>query len=172
MINDYTNYDNLKLYVKKNKLQEIIKYYQVFGWELVGQNENNQYEDIIDLTFTRLHKIDNKDELQLQQIYMEERLNEIGRLDKIKHAKTTSFGLCFGLIAIALMFFSIMLSIKVDILWVIIYGSVMFFAGIVLIIFEMKLLIKMYNHENIIYKQKKEELEFQISIILNRVKNL
>ena len=61
-INDYINYDSLKLYVKKNKSKEIIEHYKLFGWELAEEFENKKYEDILDLTFCRAHKIENKDE--------------------------------------------------------------------------------------------------------------
>ena len=65
---DYENYDTLNLYVKKIKAEEIKERYKNFGWILFNEQENATYEDILDLTFTRPHKIENKDELQLMQV--------------------------------------------------------------------------------------------------------
>ena len=42
-INDYKNYDVLNLYVKRNKLEDIINKYSIFGWELEKQEDNKQY---------------------------------------------------------------------------------------------------------------------------------
>ena len=69
-------YDELRLYVKKTKKDEIVNHYKVFGWNLVSINENKRYEDIVDLEFKRPHKIKEKDELQLLQVYMEENVNQ------------------------------------------------------------------------------------------------
>ena len=111
-IDNYKEYDTLTLYVKKNKSTGIIKHYKIFGWELVEEADNNMYADLVDLTFIRSHKIKNKDELQLQQVYMEETLNKLGKLDKFKHAKSASVGLSVGTIILAFIVFAVIINIK------------------------------------------------------------
>ena len=123
-INDYINYDSLKLYVKKNKSKEIIEHYKLFGWEVLEEFENKKYEDILDLTFCRPHKIKNKDELQLLQVYMEERLNEQAKIEKHKHSKTTSIGLCLGVIGVGLITLGLLACLKV-IMFVSLIGGIL-----------------------------------------------
>ena len=171
-IKNYKYYDNLTLYVKKNKLKEIIQHYEIFGWELVEQKENGRYEDIVDLTFTRPHKIKHKDELQLQQVYMEEKLNELGKCERYKHSKTTSFGLCFGLITIAIIVLGVLISLSVKSIEGLICGIVIVVMGFLLIGFEFVMLRKIYQYENELYEQRSEELERQIVKISKRVTEL
>lgn len=169
---NYKDYDTLTLYVKKNKSKKIIDYYKIFGWELVKEDENRRYEDLTDLTFTRPHKIKNKDDLQLQQVYMEETLNQIGRLEKRKHAKATSFGLCFGVIALALMVVGVVLGLNYTNLPMLIGGIALVAVGLILVIIGVIWLRKVYKNETLVYEQKREILEYQINEICTKVKTL
>ena len=136
------------------------------------EKENKRYEDIVDLTFARPHKIKNKDELQLQQIYMEEKLNAIGKLERTKHVKTTSFGVSFGVITLAIFILGLLVAIKVNSIWGIIAGCMIAFVGLALILFETRLLIKVYSRERIVFDKKYEELKQGIIAILQTVKQL
>lgn len=95
---NYKNFDRLDIYAKKDKKRRIIQCYQSFSWKLVHRQESKRYADTEELTFIRPHKIKNKDFLQYNQIEMENILNDIGKLGKNKHARSTIFGLCFGLL--------------------------------------------------------------------------
>ena len=79
---DSNKFDTLNLFVKKIKRQDVVDTYTSLGWKLLTEKENDRYEDIIDLTFLRPHKIQNKDQLQLMQVYTEDNLNEIAKLEK------------------------------------------------------------------------------------------
>lgn len=94
--------DFLDLYVKKEKSQEIVRRYRIFGWQLEKASENNLYEDLVDLTFSRPHNIPNKDELQLVQVYMEEKVNEIAKEEHHKHSKSIALGLSCGVLGLVL----------------------------------------------------------------------
>ena len=96
------NYDNLTLYVKKNKVEEIVQHYEIFGWQLVKSVENDRYEDLVDLTFVRPHKIENKDDLQLYQVFMEEKLNEAAKAQRRRHIWSTLFAFNASLIGFVL----------------------------------------------------------------------
>lgn len=171
-INDYKNYDVLNLYVKRNKLEDIINKYSIFGWELEKQEDNKQYEDIVDLTFVRPHKIKNKDEVQLLQVYMEERLNKVGQLERNKNAKTTSLALIFGVIGIALLslgaldlifrFFGIWFA--TDIVFLVL--------GIILALTGAFVVPKTYKKEKVDFDSKISVLELEIDNICERVKTL
>ncbi|MBQ7880974.1 MAG: hypothetical protein IJ358_03950 [Clostridia bacterium] len=171
-INNYKDYDTLTLYVKKNKLKEIIENYQIFGWELVKEQENDRYEDIVDLTFTRPHKIANKDELQLQQVYMEEKLNELGKLERHKHSKTTSIGLCFGTLALAFIIIGVLVALKTNSVTGLVGGIVVAIVGVLLIVVECIILFKLYKNETTIYEQRHNDLESELFMITKTVTEL
>ena len=169
--NNNLDYDTLTLLVKKEKQEEIIKCYQNFGWELVGNNENRKYEDIVDLIFKRPHKIKNKDELQLQQVYMEERLNEIGKLERHKHSKTTGFCLFFGVIGLAMIIYGLYLILKFNIAQIpisISQLSVGFVFCLATIIFAPKI----YKKEKKTFHEKTIKLQEELKAIYEVVSTL
>ena len=171
-INNYIDYDNLTLYVKKNKAKEIIEHYAIFGWKLVCEKQNKTYEDIIDISFTRPHKISNKDELQLQQVYMEERLNALGKLERHKHARSTSIGLCIGVMALVMIILGVLIALKVNSVQGLVVAIVIVVVGVILTIIDFVNIPQIRKNENLIYEQKHDELEVQLFAIFTKVKEL
>ncbi len=170
--NDYNNYDTLQLYVKKCKMDEIISRYKIFGWDVIESSDNAQYEDIVDITLLRPHKIDSKDELQLMQVYMEERLNAIAKIERNKHAKTTAIGLCLGVAALAVIIISILNLCRLLLDYNIVISIIMLSIGIIGLIIEVIMLPRLYKKENAQCLVKKHILERELDIICNNVKNL
>ena len=168
MKNNYRDNDSLTLYVKKNKSEEIISYYNFFGWELVVQDDNSRYEDLIDLTFTRPHKMKNKDELQLQQIYMEEALNKMGKLERHKHSRITAFGLCLGVLSLISIFLGVYCGLKLKSLWGIIGGMLFAVIGVVAVVIEAFIFPKMYKRIDELYEIKHKDLELELRTICER----
>lgn len=165
---DYTNLDKLDIYAQKDKANKIIECYQSFSWQLVSNNENEKYENIRDLSFIRPHKIKNKDYLQYNQIEMENILNEIGKLEKKKHAKSTSLGLLFGLISSFFLFLGF---------YLILYTNVSLFTSIFTIVFALGitmmttlLSIKIFKKEKIDFENKYSSLNIKLEDICKIVK--
>ncbi len=157
--------DKLTLYVKKIKAQSVIEHYQTFGWQLVNEEENSRYEDIVDLSFERAHNISNKDELQLLQIYMENDLNSLAKLENNKHPKTTAFGLFFGVIGLALVVFAALHGFKIlnDLsLWICI---TMASIGCVMLLLTAIFIPKLYKKETLIFEEKSKQYQ-------NNLKNI
>lgn len=171
-IDNYKDFDKLSLYVKKYKAEEIIEHYKKFKWKLVDQSENNRYEDIIDLTFIREHKIENKDELQLLQVYMEERLNNVGKLEKNKNAKSTSFGLFFGAIGTFLFIFGLMCCFQCFLLLNLFTSIVFSCIGLILIIICAIFLPKIIKKEKSDFIFNKKKVEKEIDDICNKALSL
>lgn len=171
-INDYKNYDSLTLYVKKEMLEEITNRYLIFGWEVSDKKENTTYEDIIDVTFVRPHKIKNKDDLQFYQVHMEETLNDSAKLDRNKNSKTTVFGLCIGAIVVALIWFGVSFFIQKTTTLQFIVGIVMIILGILLLVLELIYLPKLYRKEKQDYINKKQKIETELEEICNKAKKL
>lgn len=160
--------DKLTICVKKQKVEDVIKSYEVFGWKVSQQVENSRYDDIVDVSFLRPHYIDNKDELQLQQVYMEKVLNSIGKIEKMANAKTTLFGLVTGLLSVGVIAIGIMLIVQNILAWGIVLASL---GGIAIVVFGM-CCVKMHIRETYSNNLRKEELTSQLNDILKYVSKL
>ena len=167
--NNYNEYDKLVLYVKKDKVESIVKHYILFGWCVESQEDNDRYEDIVDITFYRPHKIENKDELQLLQVHMEERINKLAEIDKHKNSLTTALGLCLGTFIITLMTFGFLgvanVLEKISLLWIL----VLFATSLVLIVIEVLFLPKIYKQEIKKHKFDHDKIEAEINEVCDRV---
>lgn len=162
------NYDNLTLYVKKNKVEEIVQHYKIFGWQLVKSVENDRYEDLVDLTFVRPHKIVNKDDLQLYQVYMEEKLNEAAKTQRRRHLCSTLFAFNVGLIGLTLIILGIITLTTLTILNV--AGGIVFVClGTMFFLVEALILPKIVKKENKKYAKKKQSLDEEIDSICEKV---
>lgn len=162
---DSNNFDTLNLFVKKIKRQDVIDTYTSLGWKLLTEKENDRYEDIIDLTFLRPHKIQNKDQLQLMQVYTEDNLNEIAKLERNKHSKTTGLGLFFGSIALMLLCGGIYFIIKSQSL---LLSISMLVVGTGLSVLQIIFLPKLFKKENLTFNSKVSALNSQIQDICNK----
>ena len=164
--------DTLKILAKKNKSDEIISLYEDFGWIVESKNENRHYEDIFDISFTRQHSIKNKDELQLLQVHMEERLNAQAKLEKNKHSKLTAFSLCFGVLGIFTLVFCIIMSFNLLPHVGIISGSISMFVGLSLFLVGGLTMPKVYKIENEYFKNESKRLKVEIENISKRAQTL
>lgn len=168
MKKEIIEYDNLTLYVKKTKAEDVVKHYHKFGWELVSNEENKRYEDIVDLAFKRPHKIEEKDELQLLQVYMEENLNKTAKLERNKYSKTTAFALFFGVIGLTLFVLSVLNAVKVlnwyGLVTLIILGSV----GLVFLIITAIFTPMLFKKDKINFNLQKNNLSEELSIICKK----
>ncbi len=84
---DYENYDYIEIIVKRESADEIINGYARLLWTLNEQKEDKRYHDLIHLSFYRPHKIQNKDRLQLLQVYYENIINEKACILENKNSK-------------------------------------------------------------------------------------
>ncbi len=156
---DYHNYDSLKLFVKKEKAKDIIDKYQLLKWQLVTQNENDRYEDIVDLEFTRPHKIANKDKLQLLQVYLEEELNSFAKVESKKHSKSTIAGLIVGLFGLALMTLGVLINFGYSTVTSFVFSLIFFIIGSAFIGAEIFFLPKMVRTEKLTFLENKTKHE-------------
>lgn len=171
MEKDYTNFDTITLYVKKHKVEKIIEYYKIFGWEVKSQLHNKHYADLTDLVFCRPHKIENKDELQLLQVYLEDKLNIEGKNEKDRHVKSKCFILTFGILGFLFLLFGTLICFNIFTLGLgfgISFCTLAFALLVVGIIF----LPKLFKKEKIILAQKQTKVNQEIQEICNQAKKL
>ena len=170
--NNYNDYDKLTIYVKKDKVDAILQKYEVFSWEVEDKKENSRYDDILDVTFCRPHKIPYKDELQLMQVYMEEEINTLAKKERHKHNKSTAVGLGCGLPGLAILVFGILNFFKLFPPMGLIVGILCTVIGLGATIFTSFVLPKMVKTENADFLGSCKTHNANIDKICNQVKTL
>ena len=90
---DYEKYDYIEIIVKKENVDEVVSSYGKFLWKEISRKEDRRYSDVLHVSFYRAHNIENKDRLQLLQVYYEFALNERAELNEKKHHKSRA-GIC------------------------------------------------------------------------------
>ena len=110
---DYLEYDYLRLSVKRDKVEQVVKGYNAFLFVEVNRYEDRRFSNLLHLEFKRPHKIKNKDSLQYLQVEYECAINECAKEENEKHYKSqtiASFAVTLAVLAfagvIALIFFA------------------------------------------------------------------
>lgn len=169
---DFQNYDYLDIIVKKENEQELVDAYSIFLWEKTGEKEDNQYRDVVHLSFRRPHKIENKDRLQLLQVYYESALNERAELKIKKHSKTTESICNLAFFSLVFLFGAGVFIYFLKTTLSIILGSVFALAVFVGDVFLSRVIKKGYKKEKLTFNEKSQVFEKNIETILEEVKNL
>lgn len=172
MNNNLMETDTLSLFVKKERKESVIKSYECFGWEVAVEQQSARYENVLEIKFIRPHFIKNKDDLQFMQVNMERDLNNIGKLDKQKHQKSTIISLTLiplWLIVIAL---NVLAIIKLNGAMQIITGVVLSLISIFLVVNIPILLIKTIKKEKLRYREKYKELKDSVKELCERAQVL
>lgn len=169
---DYTNFDRLEVLAKKEKSDKIIECYNSFQWKLINCKENERYNDTFNLTFSRPHKISNKDYLQYTQIEMENTLNDIGKLEKNKHTKSTVCGLSLGIIIILLLTIATTCLLKLNTTFSLILGILCSTFAIIMVIICTLTSVSISKKENIYFEKKHLQLTETLDKICNKVKEI
>ena len=145
MEKDYVNFDYLHATVKSDKLDELIAHYKTLRWEVYELDEDSVYDDVVHLSLYRPHKIENKDELQILQIYLESAWNDIGRAENNPHAKTLITGLTAGILAVILIVVGACLIIDANT----VIGAVLVASGGVCTGIAIPVCVKLFKAERI-----------------------
>lgn len=169
--NDYKNFDRISLFVKSKKVEKIIEYYKIFGWEVESQTHNKHYADLTDLVFCRPHKIQNKDELQLLQVYLENKLNTEGKNEKDRHIKSKCLILTFGVLGFLFLLLGTLICLNIFEIGLG-FGISFCTLALVLLVVGIIFLPKLFKKEKIILAQKQTKVNQEIQEICDRAKNL
>ncbi len=169
---DHENYDYIEIIVKKENAEQVISAYRDFLWKEISRKEDKRYHDIVHIGFCRARDIQNKDRLQLLQVYYEFALNERADLFEKKHRKSNA-GIC------NLAVFATVLLVGLWLLIFYIKTLPIFLGGIVLtsiiasLVFFFSGKIKnLRKRENEKFKIKEDETTIKINEILGEVKSL
>ena len=94
--------DKLSVAVKSEGADEIVRAYNAFGWHTVKRYSDEEYSDIVHIDFSRLHRIEGKDRLQLLQVRFEVAVNFLGKAPGRLSVRAGIIGALLSLIGIAL----------------------------------------------------------------------
>lgn len=166
--NNYKEFDRVTLLIRQSMAEKIIESYNLLGWTLEKKDENSRYQDIIDITFVRPHKIENKDELQLLQVYMEERINGIGKLERHKHSFSTSYGLFFGVVGLMLAVLGVLFILNILPVFGLAGGIVFCVVGALMMISCAVFIPLIFKKEKVKYQNNRTILESELEKIYHK----
>lgn len=172
MERDYNKYDYQTIVAKIEKANRLIEDYASFGWKKIEECPHSIYENLIEITFEREHKIANKDDMQFLQVNYEYYINQIGRLERKKHKKSVIFGISMILIISMLILFAVFAPIKLTGTLAIILCSVYSFFALLFIILTIIILNVLIEKEKNIYDSKSKEYEIASRQICEQAKKL
>ncbi len=169
MKRDYENNDYIEIIVKKENVDEVVASYGKFLWKEYYRKEDARYNDVIHVCFYRARNIQNKDRLQLLQVYYEFALNERAEAFDKKHHKSNA-GICNLAVFATCIFLGLW--------WLIFYmqniiafiGGMVFTLSIALLtVFFGKKLKELRKRENQRFKIKEQEQKERIEEVLREV---
>ena len=168
---DYHNYDKLKVTAKTAKEKELVSHYAYFGWKETDRKEDKRFFDIAHITFTRPHKIKNKDRLQLLQIYYEAYMNELYECEKTAYTGSASFMASACLTAVILAAIGVVFLFSVPLAMRILGGTLCFFAAFTVAVSAHRTK-KLYKREKSNYNERVNKLKNNIEEVLGIAKAL
>lgn len=172
MKNDIYNYDFLSVRLKKSNALEITEYYEKFLWEQIEQIDDKLYEDIVHVSFKRNHHIPNKDEVQFLQVDLENEINQIAKMKKNTHNRSTVFGISFGISSTLFMGVGILLALYFNNFYVIILGIFVALINATFLVLLGLKLKKIYQQETERYSIEHNESVKRIASIIGKLEDL
>ncbi len=160
----FSQFDNFYVTVKSDRVKEVCKMYASLGWKLIENSPHSRYFNERNLTFSRPHVVEHRDELHLLQVYLDGAIDKIGKLQSNPCPVTTALMVSVGLACLFLIVCGALLSVF--------WQSTYFITGIVysslggaLLILHGVLFIKIYARE----KTKSQLKILELSDRLNSI---
>lgn len=170
---NYDEFDYMVLIVKNDIFDEIINNYKCFGWEVDKVVDSSEFFEIKDVTLKRKHKINCKNKLQLEQVYMENEYAKLNSLQKNKFVISKVLGLSVGLLAtLFLVCFNIFFAVKTQFVWARVFSIIIACFGVFILIFLLFALKTIKNAEEISFEKKEKQIKEKIEKILINVKEI
>ena len=168
---DYKKHDKLVITTKKALLEQVLNAYSVFKWEQLILKDDKNYGDEVHVTLVRPHQLKNKDSVQYLQVCFEKYLDQISNAYTYKNLKSTIITLLVAVGGIGLIIGGLALIFNcVNFLALLGYG--LSSAGVLIPVALIPLFIKTYRKENLLYKQKRNNLNIKIDEILKKAREL
>ncbi|MCD8373443.1 MAG: hypothetical protein LUD27_09125 [Clostridia bacterium] len=165
MTENYMSFDSLSIAVKAGAAEDMKTWYGAFGWNVEKEYGDKIYGDIVHMDFTRPHKIEHKDRLQLLQVRFEMLINLIARAGRRGNVKTGVTAAALFLLGAAIVVCGALLAIWSDNAFYLACGIIVIVAGILFWIVSYILCLHMRRNE----KQKYSVLA---NVLKENIKNV
>lgn len=172
MEDNFLEFDTLKIQVRKEQQDLIDNCYNSLGWSKVDEKENPLYADTNELKLVRPHSIENKDELQLLQVHIENLLNKLWWLEQTKNIKTILLASFGGILIFLSAFFGVSLIFNTTALGFDILGGVTIAFSFGLLATTIILGKKIYQKEKSAFNHKTADTLNSISELCSRSRSL
>ncbi len=142
--------DRIGLIVKRSSAVHIIGCYGAFGWTAEDGCEGGD-SGRVQLSFTRPHNIERKDELQLLQVRLEKSINETGKFSVRKMRRTLVFALSSLVFALACIACSVCFFMLFNGMPTVITGAVLCAEAILSVAFAIPFSLSLYKRDKLRY---------------------
>lgn len=153
MARDYRNYDYITVACETGGEGELYEFYESFGWTSCDKKSGRGKEWV---TFSRPHRIENKDRLQYLQVSAETANNRLARLTAHRHSFSVIFGLITlpfgGIVLLAGLTYAINMARALAT----ICGILIAMAGLAVLIFGAFVLRKLVAQENANFERTRD----------------
>lgn len=165
-------YDDLYVTIRRDKLDDCLRYYRALGWEVFSFEEHKVYYNLFNIVLRRPHKIEGKDELQLLQVYLETALNSIGRLERKPRPLTVTVVTVFTVLIAGLITVGLCFALLSDLVTYIIIGWICVGLGIFLIIPAVPVTVVLYRLDGLYASAGRLAADREIGIVCARAEQL
>ncbi|MBO7345116.1 MAG: hypothetical protein J6U92_04165 [Clostridia bacterium] len=158
---DFNDYDFITASTKTWCAKKIISDYNRFGWEVIKEESDGLFSNLVHLTFRRVHKLENKDQLQYLQVCYEQKINQVFDLERNKNLFSNLLFLLFAIFCVSSFGLCTYQLIQSNLL----FGGVCAVLGCVSLFFIF-LTARLRKRENRKYQLKVNELNKDIEKML------
>lgn len=168
---DYKKHDKLVITTKKALLEQVLNAYSVFKWEQLKLKDDKNYGDEVHVTLVRPHQLKNKDSVQYLQVCFEKYLDQISNAYTYKNLKSTLITSLVAVCGLAFVIGGLVLILNCA-NFLLAFGYFLAAIGLIIPVALIPLFIKTYRKENLLYKQKRNNLNIKIDEILKKAREL
>lgn len=165
-------YDNLYVTIRQDKAEDCLRCYRSFGWEVFACEEHRIYYNLLNFSLRRPHKIDNKDELQLLQVYLETALNNIGKLERKPRPLTVTICSIFSVIVAGLIIAGLCFALISNVFAYVVIGLVCIGLGVLLIVPAILVTVRLYRLDGMFAAAGKLAADREIEVVCARAEQL
>lgn len=169
---NYDEFDYIRIQVKDEFFDRVISSYSCFGWEVFEINENETFFETKDVTLYRKHSVQDKDKLQLYQVYMENAYSNLNKIQKNRYTTSIVVGLTVGLIALAIVCLAIFFAANTTIMAlrvITIIVACLAFLVLVVLLFSLQ---KIKKSEDTVFHKNVNRVRREIEDICTKAKQI
>ena len=165
-------FDYIRIQVKDEFFDRVIASYSSFGWEVFEINDSQSFFETKDVTLSRKHHIEEKDKLQLYQVYMENSYSKLNKINKSRYSTSVVVGLSVGLLALALVCIAIFFAVKTPYVWLRVISIILACCACLVLVVLLFALKKIKNSEDLAFHKNVNRIKREIEDVCLKAKQI